>query len=76
MASLRAEGIDTLTLNSGIDTLVPVLVRVARVTTAPRIKPATLTPPHAPPRLPEPPASQTGRGWLRLEAATAARAAR
>ena len=30
MASLRAEGIDTL---------VPVLVRVARVTTAPRIKP-------------------------------------
>ena len=32
MASLRAEGIDTLTLNSGIDTLVPVLVRVARVT--------------------------------------------
>ena len=66
MASLRAEGIDTL---------VPALVRVARVT-SPTLQTATLTPPHAPPRLPEPPASQTGRGWLRLEAATAARAAR
>ena len=37
MASLRAEGIDTL---------VPALVRVARVT-SPTLQTATLTPPHA-----------------------------
>ena len=42
MASLRAEGIDTL---------VPVLVLVARVA-SPTHGTATLTPPHAPPRLP------------------------